>query len=76
MTTKDEIEELVKAKKSNPAIKYPLTYIWGFKDPYNERLVGKFNFQLGQQRVESFIRKFNIRKSTNLNIESKIDEDY
>lgn len=52
-------EKLLESIEKNVTInqKYPLSLIWGFKEPHDERMKGSFDYKLGQDRVRAFISK-------------------
>uniref|UniRef100_T1L6N4 Uncharacterized protein n=1 Tax=Tetranychus urticae TaxID=32264 RepID=T1L6N4_TETUR len=60
---RSEFDEMLKSKEDENR-KYPLSFIWGFKDPFNERMEGNFDYKLGNERIRAFInhtfRKSNI----------------
>uniref|UniRef100_T1KTA1 Uncharacterized protein n=1 Tax=Tetranychus urticae TaxID=32264 RepID=T1KTA1_TETUR len=50
-----ELENIIKSKEDGKNVKLPLVYLWGFKDPYAERMIGSFEFRRGQERIRAFL---------------------
>ncbi|XP_053201779.1 uncharacterized protein LOC128386730 [Panonychus citri] len=66
---KKELDSLNFSKEKATISKFPLSFIWGFKEPFEQRFRGHFDFSLGQKRVKSFIdhlfRKAGVFRYTN-----------
>uniref|UniRef100_T1KZ94 Uncharacterized protein n=1 Tax=Tetranychus urticae TaxID=32264 RepID=T1KZ94_TETUR len=50
----DEMKEFLKLRESSDA-KFPLPFVWGFKNPIEEPFQGEFDLKLGLERVQALI---------------------
>lgn len=55
---KKDIDDFIKERERSCKTKFPLAFIWGFKDPYNARLEGECDYKLGNERIRAFFSMY------------------
>uniref|UniRef100_T1KU52 Uncharacterized protein n=1 Tax=Tetranychus urticae TaxID=32264 RepID=T1KU52_TETUR len=70
---KKDIDDFIKERERSCKTKFPLAFIWGFKDPYNARLEGECDYKLGNERIRAFFNHI-FRKSKIFNYSKEAEK--